>query len=520
MKTKLWLSICLILMAVPAWATDYWVAPYPAGDDMNDGLSAMTPKEHINAALDLMGSCDTLTIVTGVYVESIGSSNLPSGSPGSPPCYTIIQAYGDGLYGGDGEVWLEPTSVDHVINIGDRHWIKFDKIRVSGAGTGPTSNSSSVALKIHSGSTHIIFTNGELDNAANVLQIADLGTGFNEISYSEIHRSSGDDPSAFGGLPGHCVYVGESDNWIHHNEVYDCTGFGIHIYNNGEEHRANNNLVEANRVHHVNYSDEDHTSAGLLAASGDDNVFINNVVWNVGGDGYGSCLASGFGAEGTIFYHNTCFSVDGYAVSLDNTFDVVIKNNLFIFAVTNYVFEHNAPSSTWTATDNFFDDEFGTDFDGFVDIGSGNFRLTCSAVALAINTGTDVDVEIDADDNTRPIGGYYDIGAYEYQSECFEFLVSHSSVYPSDVVTVSWDGIPAPDKDDWIAFYDSSASDANLIDWMYVSCPQTPKDALASGSCPFTIPSTLGEGTYEFRLFSDDSWNRLAVSRSIQVVKP
>ena len=49
---------------------------------------------------------------------------------------------------------------------------------------------------------------------------------------------------------------------------------------------------------------------------------------------------------------------------------------------------------------------------------------------------------------------------------------------------------------------------------MYVSCTKTASNALASGSCSYTLPATLAAGNYELRLFSNDGYTRLATSKS------
>src|SRR6185312_4950595 len=55
------------------------------------------------------------------------------------------------------------------------------------------------------------------------------------------------------------------------------------------------------------------------------------------------------------------------------------------------------------------------------------------------------------------------------------------------------------------------------IGWMYVSCSQSPGAAQASGSCPFTIPGNLANGTYELRFLSNDGYVSVATSNPITV---
>ena len=98
--------------------------------------------------------------------------------------------------------------------------------------------------------------------------------------------------------------------------------------------------------------------------------------------------------------------------------------------------------------------------------------------------------------------------------------VSPTAVAAGGMVTAAWSGIVAPSSRDWIGLYAPSAADTNFISWMYVSCTKTASNALASGSCSYTLPATLAAGNYELRLFSNDSYTRLATSRSFSVSQP
>src|SRR4030095_16574828 len=82
-------------------------------------------------------------------------------------------------------------------------------------------------------------------------------------------------------------------------------------------------------------------------------------------------------------------------------------------------------------------------------------------------------------------------------------------------VTVSWSGIAAATANDWIGLYRSGTEDTAFIDWSYVSCSKQPASARPSGSCPFLLPDALAFGGYEFRLFADNSFDRLAISNPL-----
>jgi subtilisin family serine protease len=82
---------------------------------------------------------------------------------------------------------------------------------------------------------------------------------------------------------------------------------------------------------------------------------------------------------------------------------------------------------------------------------------------------------------------------------------SPTTVNPGTAVTVNWSGIAAPSATDWIGIFAPGAPNTSIhLGWRYTT-------GTASGGVPFTIPITLAPGTYEFRLFSNNGYTRLAV---------
>ena len=92
-----------------------------------------------------------------------------------------------------------------------------------------------------------------------------------------------------------------------------------------------------------------------------------------------------------------------------------------------------------------------------------------------------------------------------------------STVAPGGSLTLSWDGIPNPTRLDWIGGYIQGSPDGAYGAFVYTSsCSATAGAAgLASGSCTVTMPTT--PGTFEFRLFANDTTNLLAKSGPVQV---
>ncbi len=97
--------------------------------------------------------------------------------------------------------------------------------------------------------------------------------------------------------------------------------------------------------------------------------------------------------------------------------------------------------------------------------------------------------------------------------------VSPTTVSVGGTVITTWSGIPNPSSTDWIGLYTPGAADTSYMDWIYVNCAREPEDPKASGWCPFALPPGFmaGPGTYEFRLFANDGFNRLATSNGLMV---
>jgi hypothetical protein len=90
---------------------------------------------------------------------------------------------------------------------------------------------------------------------------------------------------------------------------------------------------------------------------------------------------------------------------------------------------------------------------------------------------------------------------------------SPTSVPAGGSVTATWSGICSPTGTDWIGIYLPGASNQPSLGWRYTT-------GTAGGSVSFTIPAALAPGTYELRLFSNDSYTRLGTSGTFVVTSP
>jgi len=91
--------------------------------------------------------------------------------------------------------------------------------------------------------------------------------------------------------------------------------------------------------------------------------------------------------------------------------------------------------------------------------------------------------------------------------------VSPSSVAAGSSVTASWTTILNPTTGDWIGLYAPGGADTGYVSWQFTG-------GAASGSVSYGIPLSLSVGLYELRLFSNNSYNRLATSNAITATSP
>jgi hypothetical protein len=98
--------------------------------------------------------------------------------------------------------------------------------------------------------------------------------------------------------------------------------------------------------------------------------------------------------------------------------------------------------------------------------------------------------------------------------------VAPLSVAAGGTVTATWSGIPQPTPTDWLGLYAPDVANTAYLDWIYVSCTQTPGDARAAGACAFLVPATLAAGPYHLRLLANDGFTALAISDVFTVTAP
>jgi hypothetical protein len=90
-------------------------------------------------------------------------------------------------------------------------------------------------------------------------------------------------------------------------------------------------------------------------------------------------------------------------------------------------------------------------------------------------------------------------------------------VYPPIVIFIDrvkarWDGIVVPTATDWLGLYEPAAADTKYLTRCYTN-------GEASSRMSFELPSWLSPGSYELRLFANNSDLRLATSNTFKKKK-
>ena len=98
-----------------------------------------------------------------------------------------------------------------------------------------------------------------------------------------------------------------------------------------------------------------------------------------------------------------------------------------------------------------------------------------------------------------------DTTAYDWGVATF---ASRAAVVSGGTETVTIDNGPGNARD-WVGVYATGAGNTAFIDWKYLNGLKTPPvTPVTSASLTFTMPASAG--TYNFRLFSNDSYTLVA----------
>lgn len=212
------------------------------------------------------------------------------------------------------------------------------------------------------------------------------------------------------GLVAHEVW----DSIYEKNDVYsngiglDSEGGGIAIW------RSKNITISGNKVH----DNVAGTGRGIelwnnLDGSPTAHTVVNNIIFN--NSSYGIDVAAG-SISGVKVYHNTIVSNQtGIRLSATNSSGHTVRNNI-IYQNTTQISQGNGNTFDYNLyyPDVFFNEKGANSIyedPMFVDAEGNDFHLDLDSPA--VDSSANVGITIDIENNPRPLGNGFDIGAYE-----------------------------------------------------------------------------------------------------------
>jgi hypothetical protein len=101
------------------------------------------------------------------------------------------------------------------------------------------------------------------------------------------------------------------------------------------------------------------------------------------------------------------------------------------------------------------------------------------------------------------------VNGYTYTSPAsFSLAASPSTVNAGQTLNVTWTAPSGRPANDWIGLYKVGDPETSFISWQYTG-------GAASGSTAFTAPNQAGQ--YEFRYFTNNTYNKVATSNTVTV---
>jgi Right handed beta helix region len=378
------------LLATSAHAATYYVAT--SGSDSNPG-SETAPFKTIASGSQALASGDTLYIRAGTYAETMQHGErgfvFRNGTAGS---YTRYAAY-------PGEqVIIRPPRV------GPGSVVFFHKnsayIEINGLVLDGINTKDTAVVMWHDEKEyphHIRIKNNEIVNS---------GTGIGGGDQSEIIGNKIHTLTAYG------IYGSGSNTLVEGNIIRDTGGYGLHLY---QSYSPVNNWVIRNNVFvrtGLKYGWVEYYGGPVMGyekqpavviSRGKGTQFYNNLVYNNGAGGV-QIWSNG---NDVLVANNTIYENGGYGIDVSrNIRDARVINNISWGNKGQQIQDFGVNT---TLQNNLTTDP------GVVNAGGGDFHLQSSSPAVDKGmTLAEVPNDFDYGKRAFPVGGNYDIGAFEF----------------------------------------------------------------------------------------------------------
>jgi parallel beta-helix repeat protein len=338
----------------------------------------------------------------GTYVglaSRSGNPTIPAGTSWSSPV-TIRSYPGE-------QVTITIAGGEFCLAIENTSYVVIDGLILDGQNTAIN------GTKIRYGAHHIRIQNSEIKNAVySGILLPDEGTssqGSDEFINLDVHNN-GTRPRY-----DHGIYMSVPNCLIERSSFHNNAAFGIQL-DNGP---ANNTIIRYNKSY--SNTGPGYDGGGLVITRGTGNIVYNNLFYNNAGTGmlieynptdikvYNNTVYNN-GQEGMYFYqgtrglvrNNISYGSGASDLRIEQTSGITVEKN-----VTGNGILRVSDSGT-VLTGNLTGNPL------FVNAGGSDFHLQLSS--LAINQGVTVtEVTNDFEGVSRPQGGAYDIGAYEFR---------------------------------------------------------------------------------------------------------
>jgi hypothetical protein len=414
----------------------YYVSPI--GNDANSGF-INKPWKTLAKAAEMASAGQTIFIHGGTYNERL----VPENS-GEQDKYIIFTAYPGETVIINGRGVAIPQ-LEGLVNVTKKQFIRLSGLHVINAGDGVANGKWNMGISVQK-ADHIIIDHNMIDHTystgidlglANSFIVVDsnevTGTNFGElddevslgmfwfshdleIKNNLVHHTKNEGIGAA---------AGPHDISIHNNTVHN-VGQGsqrVAIYIDAWTEHEYNIGVYNNRVY-------DNGGQGIVAASEGGGLLesvniYNNIVYNAGNDWGGigvapwsTTSAPNHPVHNVNFVNNTVYNCLGGGISINNPEieNILIRNNIFYQSGQALRIDPLVPVSQLSIDHNLTGDP------RFVNSATFNFRLQANSTAIDAGVA-DKAPRIDFDNNFRPAGAGYDLGAFEYGSTAEQMTI-------------------------------------------------------------------------------------------------